>query len=112
MALSRGYLDFVLAHPKRWDAVIGFRESYGEPPDWYCEVEDDLFALLEDRLSELPGARDAQRRAHAARAVWAAVHGIVTVSPIGSRAPDPIADTVSQLELVLRGVERELAVGL
>lgn len=111
MALARAYLDFVQAHPKRMEAIITFRANSGQPPDWYVKAEDDLFAILEDRLSELPGARDGERRFHAARAVWAAVHGIVTVTPIGSRAADPLEDAVSQLELVLKGVERELAVG-
>lgn len=110
MALARAYLDFVQAHPRRMEAIITFRATSGEPPDWYVKAEDDLFAILESRLSELPGAREPERRFQAARAVWAAVHGIVTVTPIGSRAADPIEDAVSQLELVLKGVERELAV--
>ncbi|WP_270375774.1 TetR/AcrR family transcriptional regulator [Marinicauda sp. Alg238-R41] len=111
MALSRAYLDFVQAHPRRMEAVITFRHTTGEPPDWYQKAEDDLFAILEDRLSELPGARDREQRFVAARAVWAAVHGIVTVTPLGSRAEDPLEDAVRQLELILKGVERELAVG-
>lgn len=111
MALARAYLDFVQAHPRRMEAIITFRQTSGEPPDWYVKAEDDLFAILEDRLSELPGAKEPQKRFQAARAVWAAVHGIVTVTPLGSRAEDPIEDAVSQLELIMKGVERELAVG-
>lgn len=111
MALARAYLDFVQAHPRRMEAVITFRQTSGEPPDWYVKAENDLFAILEDRLSELPGAKEPERRFQAARAVWAAVHGIVTVTPIGSRAADPIEDAVAQLELIMKGVERELAVG-
>lgn len=111
MALARAYLGFVQAHPRRMEAIITFRATSGEPPDWYVKAEDDLFAILEDRLSELPGAKEKERRFQAARAVWAAVHGIVTVTPIGSRADDPLEDAVSQLELILKGVERELAVG-
>jgi len=110
MALARAYLDFVQAHPRRMEAIITFRRTSGAPPDWYEKAEDSLFAILEDRLGELPGAKSAERRFQAARAVWAAVHGIVTVAPLGSRAEDSHADVISQLELIMRGVERELAV--
>lgn len=108
LVLARAYLDFVLANGARWDAVLrGSRRVEGGRPADYVRSEDGLFAIVESVIAEMPGFTDPALRAQAARAMWASVHGIVSLTLANSRAADPAADAMAQIELILGAVIRD-----
>lgn len=108
MVLARAYLDFVLANGARWDAVLrGSRRVEGGRPADYVQSEDGLFAIVESVIGALPGFADPAQRARAARALWASVHGIVSLTLANSRASDPAADAMAQISLILGAVIRD-----
>tara|TARA_R110000868_G_scaffold161369_5_gene391612 strand:- start:66 stop:734 length:669 start_codon:yes stop_codon:yes gene_type:complete len=108
MALARAYIDFVIANERRWAAVLqtSQRRAGPRPPD-YSQSENALFAIVETVIEGVPGFADPALRARAARAMWASVHGIVTITLPNSRAEDPAADTMSQIELIIGAVIRD-----
>ena len=108
MALARAYLEFVLDNGRRWDAVLrtSRRVEAGRPAE-YFQSEEALFAIVESVIGELPGFADPVRRARAARALWASVHGIISVTLANSRASDPAADALAQVDLILGAVTRD-----
>jgi AcrR family transcriptional regulator len=108
MVLARAYLDFVLANGARWEAVLrgSRRVEGGRPPD-YVQSEDGLFVIVESVIADLPGFADPLLRARAARALWASVHGIVSLTLANSRAGDPAADAMAQIRLILGAVIRD-----
>ncbi|WP_417483428.1 TetR/AcrR family transcriptional regulator [Maricaulis sp.] len=108
MALARAYLDFVLANGRRWDAVLrtSRRGEGGRSAD-YVQSEEGLFAIVESVIADLPRFADPALRARAARALWASVHGIISVTLANSRASDPAADALAQIDLILGAVTRD-----
>jgi len=79
MALANTYLEFAVAHRRRWRAIFEhvLPEKKQRPPSFLTD-RTRLLALIEDQLAELvpePGPR-----ADAARALFASVHGIVQLS--------------------------------
>jgi AcrR family transcriptional regulator len=108
MALARAYIDFVIANERRWAAVLetSQRRAGPRPPD-YSQSENALFGIVETVIKDVPGFADPAWRAKAARAMWASVHGIVSITLPNSRAEDPAADTLSQIELIIGAVIRD-----
>lgn len=78
MAMALGYLSFAIRHTVPWRAVFEHRMADGEVPEWYRASQARLFALVEDALG--PHVADATHRRRAARALFAAVHGIVSLA--------------------------------
>ena len=80
LALARAYLDFVVAHPGSWTALLAFnrRRPARRDPDAYEARLDTLFDIIAGVLAEGGFALDERRRRIAARALWSSVHGIVT----------------------------------
>jgi len=79
MALALGYLAFASAHSPRWRAVFDQRlaDDYAVPAS-YLDDRSRLLALIE---TELKGAiSHPAKRYEAARALFAAVHGIVLLA--------------------------------
>ncbi|WP_417468032.1 TetR/AcrR family transcriptional regulator [Maricaulis sp.] len=107
-ALARAYLDFVLENGRRWDAVLrtSRRVEAGRPAE-YVQSEEALFAIVESVIADLPGFADPVLRARATRALWASVHGIISVTLANSRASDPATDALAQIDLILGAVTRD-----
>ncbi|XBQ15580.1 MAG: TetR/AcrR family transcriptional regulator [Oceanicaulis sp.] len=107
LAMARGYVEFVSRHEKRWSAIIARRRAEGLRPEWYDAAETRMFSLITERLSEaLPGALAEPDRLMAARALWAAVHGIVTAASHDDGDP---AEQEAMITLIIDGVLGELA---
>lgn len=78
-ALATAYVDFALAHPNAWRAVFEHRMSSDrDVPAWYRDAQARLFEIVEEVLANSVPDTEARRRG--ARALFAAVHGIVQLS--------------------------------
>ncbi|HRD77494.1 MAG TPA: TetR-like C-terminal domain-containing protein [Hyphomicrobiaceae bacterium] len=82
MALAQSYLDFAEAHPKRWKAIFEHRFMSSKAAETmlgpYRADQNELFKLVEALLEgPMPNGMD---RPNLARALFAAVHGIVMMA--------------------------------
>ncbi len=105
LALAHAYLDFVKARQTRWTATLAFnRGAAAPPPRWYMEKELALFRIIEDALRPFPGAADANRRRLCAHALWASIHGIVTIAVADGFLMQPIDDVWEQIRIIVCAV--------
>lgn len=110
VALSRAYLRFVAENSGLWGGVLAYnRANRDAPPVWYRKKELALLGVIAETISAFPGAEDEARRDIATRALWAAVHGIVTISVAGGGLIAPEDEVQAQIELVVTSVARRLA---
>lgn len=78
-ALAIAYLDFAVERTNEWRAV--FEHRFAEKtvvPDWYRDTQAELFAIVEKFMA--PTIADPIQRQEAARALFAAVHGIIALA--------------------------------
>lgn len=109
LALAETYLEFVVHHQDRWSATLAFNRSRTQaPPKWYLQKELALFNVIEDAISAFPGAHDHDKRNVSARALWASVHGIVTMAVADGFLMQPVADVWQQITLVVEAVAASL----
>lgn len=100
LALALAYLDFAIAHPRRLRAVFDHQMAESaEVPAEYRADQDRLFALIEGPLAG--HITDERARARAARAMFAAVHGIVVMAMDRKLGPFDITETEAQVRLVV-----------
>ncbi|MCR9266900.1 MAG: TetR/AcrR family transcriptional regulator [Alphaproteobacteria bacterium] len=105
MVLARAYIEFVVTQNARWPALLTFNARHGTAlPREYREVEDDLLDIIANELAKAPGFEDPEFRARSSRALWAAVHGMITVGLPNARVSDPVAEVVAQIDLVATGM--------
>ena len=98
VVLSCAYLDYALAHPRLWAALFNHTLSPGESvPDEYRAHQAHLFSYVEAPLSVLCPSLDAAERALAARTLFSAVHGIVSLGVDQKLSPIPVQDLRNQL---------------
>jgi AcrR family transcriptional regulator len=103
LALALAYLDFATKHSKAWRAVFEHHMSPGsDVPDWYRVRQGGLFGLVETILQ--PVIADAPERSSAARALFSAVHGIVTIALDRKLAEFDYAEAARQVRFVVRSV--------
>ena len=104
-ALADAYLTWVGENMSLWLATLAFNRSRGESPDWYAAKEARLLAIIEDALE---GSLPPGDIPPAARALWASIHGIVTMS-LGARgfAVEP-ARTREQMQFIIDAVADRL----
>lgn len=79
--LAVAYLRFTHENPRLWNLLFEHHMPAGTPvPAWYQGKLDYLLTQVEEALSaRLPNADEAHVR-HAARVLWAGVHGITSLS--------------------------------
>ncbi len=78
-ALANAYLDFALARTLEWRALFEHRlSSKMGVPEWYRQLQAELFAVVEELLQPTIEADIA--RTEAARALFSAVHGVVAIA--------------------------------
>ena len=105
LALAGAYLDFVENHQTRWQATLAFNRGQTEPPPrWYAEKELALFRIIEDAITPFPGVEDAVKRRLHARALWASIHGIVTIAVADGFLMQPIDDVWEQIKIIVNSV--------
>ena len=80
VALGETYLGFAAAQPHLWRALFEHRLPPGtEVPDWYQEQKARIFAHLDRPLRVLLPGASKEDLDEAARVLFSAVHGIVTL---------------------------------
>ena len=78
--LAQAYLEFAATHGPRWRALFEHRLHEGQTvPPWYVAEQNRVFQLVEEPLRALRPDLAAGERAHLARAVFSAVHGVVSL---------------------------------
>jgi AcrR family transcriptional regulator len=109
LALAEAYLEFVRRRQTRWQATLAFNRRQAEPPPaWYREKEAALLHIIEEVIAGFPGAADAEARRLHAHALWASVHGIVTIAVTDGFRRHPIGDVWKQIEIVVNGIAAAL----
>lgn len=103
LAMALAYLDFARSHEHAWRAVFEHRMVGGQPiPQWYRDNQARLFALVEQVLNDtgiVPASRNP-----AARALFAAVHGIVTLALDQKLGRSEHRDAQAQVRFVVSAV--------
>jgi AcrR family transcriptional regulator len=79
--IAHAYLAFTQASPRLWNLLFEHHLPAGaDLPDWYRQKLEGLMAHVERALSpHFPPGREADCQ-RAARALWAGVHGITSLS--------------------------------
>jgi AcrR family transcriptional regulator len=105
LGLGETYVDFVSANSARWSALLAFNRTRG-----IVAGEDNqgqLTALIDivgDALKDAPAWRTPAKRRLAGRALWSAVHGIVTTNYFSGDESTARERTNSLLRLVLTAI--------
>ena len=96
--LLGAYLAYLDAHPSLWNLLFEHTRPEGQVlPKWYVDKVANILELLEQALSpHFPEDRANEKR-HAARVLWASLHGICSLSQAG------------KLEVVTTQTPREMA---
>ena len=80
-ALASAYFAWVEDHRRQWLATMEFnRSGRGEPPPWYTDRETALLGIVADAVSGFGGRRAPDELHRIAYALWASIHGIVSMS--------------------------------
>lgn len=80
-ALAHAYLSFARANPLSWRALFEHHLPEGtELPEWYSESLNHLMARITQPLAVLRVDYSAEVLAKRARTLFAAVHGVVSIS--------------------------------
>ena len=109
LALAKAYLEFVEAHQVRWLAVLAFNRGQSDaPPRWYLEKELALFGIIENAISTFPKAKSSTVRRLNARALWASIHGIVTIAVADGFLMQPIDEVWEQIKIIVNAVASSL----
>lgn len=91
LALADAYLVFVAADPRVWSLLFEHLAAPDQPfPDWYAAALAEPVGLVDTVLAPLIAEPDERRRAVAA--LWAALHGLASLSTSRKLAvltPDP-----------------------
>ena len=102
LGLSQTYIDFVAANANRWAALLAYNRAAG------AAASDDtlmhlnaLLDILGDALKPVPIWRSNRERRLAARALWSAVHGVVTMNFFGGDRATARERTMELLTLLL-----------
>ncbi|GJE68983.1 hypothetical protein CHKEEEPN_0506 [Methylorubrum podarium] len=94
LALADAYLVFVAADPRVWSLLFEHLAAPDQPfPDWYAAALAEPVGLVDAALAPLIAEPDERRRAVAA--LWAALHGLASLSTSRKLAvltPDPPRD--------------------
>ncbi len=85
LQLGHSYIRFADAEPHAWKMIFEHRlsDDRGAPP-WFRDKVARMFALVEERLTQLSPARAPREIAQAARALWGGVHGICMLAISGT----------------------------
>ena len=104
-ALAQAYLSFAREHPLSWRALFEHHLPEGrDVPDWYSESLTHLMARIAQPLALLQPDYTPDVLAKRARTMFAAVHGVVSIS-LDNRfvglAPDTLDDELEHFVDVL-----------
>lgn len=102
LGLGEVYVDFVSANAARWSALLAFNRTRGVRDSE--ENQQQLAGLIDivaAVIADAPAWPTAAKRRLAARALWSAVHGIVTTNYFGGEDATARERTSALLRLLL-----------
>lgn len=105
LVLALAYRDFAFEQKTRWRALFEHRMEQGVAvPATYRDEQTALFVLVEQSLTHaVPGSPE---RATAARALFAAVHGIVTLALDNKLGAEDADETERQIRFLIGAAAR------
>jgi AcrR family transcriptional regulator len=110
LALALAYLHFANERSHAWRAVFEHHMLPGvDVPSWYRERQAALFGMVESILRDAVGGE--APLASSARALFAAVHGIVTIALDRKLGDFDLAETERQVKFVVTAIAAGLARG-
>jgi len=78
-AVASTYLQFAVERTSEWRAVFEHKlTTKTTVPDWYLLKQSELFAVVEEILRPAIAVQD--QRIEAARALFSAVHGVISIA--------------------------------
>jgi AcrR family transcriptional regulator len=102
MGLAETYVDFVAANANRWAALLAFNRTRGlSSNEDNSQHLNALIDIVGRMLEEAPIWRRPTERRAAARALWSAVHGVVSTNFFGVEEKVARARTTELLSLLL-----------
>jgi AcrR family transcriptional regulator len=111
--LGQRYLAFALAHEKLWRALFELRLANERPlPDWILANQAKLLSHIAKPLAQLQPELNEQELMIRTRTMFAAVHGIVSLSldnRFVSLATDTLPEEIDRfIGLLLKGLKSEV----
>ena len=100
LALANTYMNFVEKNGNRWSAMLAFNRTLPAAAPWYVEQQNALYELV-GKVLEPTRLGEPEKRKIAARALWSAVHGIVSMSYVGQVTPQTRTHTWQQIEILV-----------
>ena len=106
-ALAKAYLMFAVNRTPEWRALFEHRMAGDmDVPDWYREAQTVLFAIVEDLLRATIVIE--RSRSEAARALFSAVHGGISVALDEKLGAFNMSATERQVQFIVRSIARGL----
>lgn len=106
-ALARTYLSFAIERTAEWRALFEHRfTTKTTVPDWYLAAQAEMFAIVEAILA--PTIADPPARQEAARALFSAVHGVISLAMDEKLGAFDQVATERQVRFIIRSVARGL----
>jgi len=106
-ALALTYMRFAFANRQRWSAIFEHRlPAEKDLPDDYDARRAELLALLSQAIGD--DVRGHEIRMRAARALFASVHGIITLSLANKLSPFDAADVEADIRFIVAAAARGL----
>jgi AcrR family transcriptional regulator len=100
-AIVEGYVAFVRRHPGLWSVIVDYvRRGKGPFPDWYREALAKPLELVDEVLA--PFFPDADDRRRSTAVLWAALHGIVSLTRSGKLGVVSDGEALPLARLVVR----------
>ncbi len=98
LILASAYIGFTHAHPRLWNAIFEHRLPGGAAalPEWHLERVLRLLGLIEAALAPMFRPSQQAQRQHAARVLWGAIYGIVSLEIAGKQADTEATDELAQ----------------
>ena len=107
-AMALAYLQFALDSQAAWRAVFEHQLAKDKVvPDWYREHQAALFSIVEKKLAHV--VADDQQRKLASRALFAAVHGVVSIALDQKLGDFDYAATKAQVKFIVQSAAKGLA---
>ena len=106
-ALALAYMNFAFSHHARWSAIFEHRLPPGKSlPEDYDASRAELLALLARAIGSGPAKPD--ERLRAARSLFAATHGIITLALDNKMSPFDPAVVEADIRFIVTAAARGL----
>ena len=104
-ALAKAYLNFAVNRTLEWRALFEHRlTTKTSVPEWYREAQAALFAIVEELLE--PAIAVERSRSEAARALFSAVHGVISIALDQKLGAFDRSATERQVRFIVRSIAR------